>query len=186
MADIFLNYIRKNRNIFNRVSAQPEATEWSAWWDREIGAGQSWREAFDRSLATMRTIGTRWSKQAIDREEVKEEIEPGGSSRAIQAVRPLLIGAPTLARLADEKSVKITPTWSLNDTRNSAVETKPATTFDAIKFPPSPVLSNISIDYRRGEVLPARISENRCRVASGKRKERRIRHETQGLHFAPS
>ena len=100
MADIFLNYIRKNRNIFNRVSAQPEAAGWSAWWDREIGAGQSWREAFERSLAAMRTIGTRWSKQAIDREEVKEEIEPGGSSRDIQAVRPLLIGAPTLARFA--------------------------------------------------------------------------------------
>jgi hypothetical protein len=91
-------------------------------------------------------MGTRWSKQATDREEVKEEIERGDSSRAIQAVRPLLIGAPTLARFTDKKSEKITPTWSLNDTRNSAVETKPPTTFDAIKFPLSPVLSNISID----------------------------------------
>ena len=32
MADIFLNYIRENRNISNRVSAPPEATGWCREW----------------------------------------------------------------------------------------------------------------------------------------------------------
>jgi hypothetical protein len=77
MADIFLSYAKKDREFARRITDALEALGWSVWWDREIPAGQTWRDVLENALANMRCMVVLWSKNSIKSEWVKEEAEEG-------------------------------------------------------------------------------------------------------------
>jgi len=77
MADIFLSYAREDGEIAKRLSECLESLGWSVWWDREIPAGQTWREAIEQSLANMGCMVVLWSSHSIQSDWVKEEAEEG-------------------------------------------------------------------------------------------------------------
>ena len=83
MADIFLSYARENSEIAERLSERLENRGWSVWWDREIPAGQTWRDMIEQSLASMRCMVVLWSKESIDSDWVKEEAEEGKAQRKL-------------------------------------------------------------------------------------------------------
>ena len=88
MADIFLSYASGNSVIAKRLSERLESIGWSVWWDREIPAGQTWRDVIAQSRASMRCMVVLWSKESIDSDWVKEEAEAG---HALRKLVPVLI-----------------------------------------------------------------------------------------------
>jgi hypothetical protein len=93
MADIFLSYAKEDRAAARRVSDALEALGWSVWWDREIPAGQTWRDVLENALSSMRCMVVLWSRNSIKSEWVKEEAEEGHTQRKlvpvlIEDVRP--------------------------------------------------------------------------------------------------
>jgi len=83
MADIFLSYAREDSEIAKRLSERLESIGWSVWWDREIPAGQTWRDVIEQSLATMGCMVVLWSKESIHSDWVKEEAEEGQAQRKL-------------------------------------------------------------------------------------------------------
>jgi len=83
MADIFLSYAREDSELAKRLSERLESLGWSVWWDREIPAGQTWRDVIEQSLATMGCMVVLWSKQSIHSDWVKEEAEEGQAQRKL-------------------------------------------------------------------------------------------------------
>jgi hypothetical protein len=48
MSDIFLSYAAEDRDRARAVVQALELCGWSVWWDRDIGAGQSYDQAIER------------------------------------------------------------------------------------------------------------------------------------------
>src|SRR5512132_3043794 len=157
MAGIVLNYSSENSNISNGVSEQLECFGCSAWWDRDIGAGQSWRKAFEQSLATTRVMGVK----PIDGESIQvaegrstrkpmlvriEEVKPPIAFSVVPATEPLMICDPTFAPLPGANSLILATASALNDPWIFAPETSLAATGDASRFklPPKPLIGDIN------------------------------------------
>ena len=68
MADIFLSYTEKDRDIARRVAAMLGSAGWTVWWDRRIPAGESWRSVLEQALQNMRCMIVLWSAHSIESE----------------------------------------------------------------------------------------------------------------------
>lgn len=93
MADIFLSYTEKDRDIARRVAAMLGSAGWTVWWDRRIPAGESWRSVLEQALENMRCMIVLWSAHSIESEWVYEEASEGRRQGRlvpvmIEAVRP--------------------------------------------------------------------------------------------------
>jgi TIR domain len=93
MPDIFLSYSEKDRATAGRVADALQATGWSVWWDRQIPAGQTWRDVLTQALEQMRCMVVLWSADSVKSQWVCEEAEEGKTRHClvpvcIAAVRP--------------------------------------------------------------------------------------------------
>ena len=77
MADIFLSYAEEDRVVAGKIGRLLESTGWSVWWDRNIPAGQTWRNVLEEALQSMRCMIVLWSTNSIHSEWVKEEAAEG-------------------------------------------------------------------------------------------------------------
>ena len=77
MADIFLSYNEKDREVAHRVAAMLGAGGWTVWWDRRIPAGETWRSVLEDALENMRCMVVVWSKRSVESEWVYEEASEG-------------------------------------------------------------------------------------------------------------
>jgi len=88
MADIFLSYNEKDREVAHRVAAMLGAGGWTVWWDRRIPAGETWRSVLEDALENMRCMVVLWSQHSIESEWVYEEATEG---RRLGKLVPVLI-----------------------------------------------------------------------------------------------
>ena len=77
MADIFLSYTEKDRDVARRVAAMLGSVGWTVWWDRRIPAGGTWRSVLEHALENMRCMVVLWSVHSVESEWVYEEATEG-------------------------------------------------------------------------------------------------------------
>ena len=77
MADIFLSYTEKDRDMARRVAAMLGSVGWTVWWDRRIPAGGTWRSVLEHALENMRCMVVLWSAHSVESEWVCEEATEG-------------------------------------------------------------------------------------------------------------
>ena len=77
MADIFLSYTEKDRDVARRVAEMLGSVGWTVWWDRRIPAGGTWRSVLQHALEDMRCMVVLWSAHSVESEWVCEEATEG-------------------------------------------------------------------------------------------------------------
>lgn len=65
MSDVFVSYKAEDRRRVQPIVEALEADGLSVWWDRQIGGGDSWREAIEQHLDAARCVLVVWSKRSV-------------------------------------------------------------------------------------------------------------------------
>jgi len=86
MADVFLSYSRLDRPVAEAISRALESRGWSVWWDRKIGAGDSFDKTIERELDSAKCVVVVWSKTSIDSDWVKNEAAAAVERKALVPV----------------------------------------------------------------------------------------------------
>jgi hypothetical protein len=73
MADIFISYSKSDPELVINLSAFLESEGWSVWWDKSLGAGDTYRDQIMTQLAAARAVITIWSKKSIQSDWVRAE-----------------------------------------------------------------------------------------------------------------
>jgi len=73
MADVFISYVREDRDRAQKLAQALLDKQLSVWWDREIVAGKAFDEAIERELDSAKNVVVLWSRQSIASEWVKNE-----------------------------------------------------------------------------------------------------------------
>ena len=73
MADVFISYSRSDRPTAEVLAQAIQERGWSVWWDRKIGAGESFDRIIERELESARCVVVIWSKTSVESEWVKNE-----------------------------------------------------------------------------------------------------------------
>ncbi len=77
MADIFISYAREDLEKVRPIVRLIEAAGWSAFWDRTIPAGMTWRQHIGRALDDAKCVIVVWSKYSVESKFVQEEADDG-------------------------------------------------------------------------------------------------------------
>jgi hypothetical protein len=72
-AQIFISYSKPDRELALKLSAYLESEGWSVWWDKSLGAGDTFRDEIMKQLAAARAVITIWSKNSIHSDWVRAE-----------------------------------------------------------------------------------------------------------------
>jgi TIR domain-containing protein len=75
MSDIFISYASEDRHWAEMLAQTLEGRGWSAFWDRTIPIGKTWRETIGRELDGARCVIVLWSKTSIESGWVQEEAD---------------------------------------------------------------------------------------------------------------
>jgi TolB-like protein len=87
MADVFLSYCREDRQAAERVARRLEAEGISAWWDRELVAGEAWNETIRAELKAARAVVVLWSGASWASRWVQAEAHAGHERNVLAAAR---------------------------------------------------------------------------------------------------
>jgi hypothetical protein len=73
MADIFISYPKADQELALKLSAFLESEGWSVWWDKSLGAGDSYRDEIMKQLASARAVIVIWTENRIKSDWVRTE-----------------------------------------------------------------------------------------------------------------
>ncbi len=73
MADVFISYSKADRDIIVRLAAMLETEGWSVWWDKNLAAGDAYRDDIMRELAAARAVVSVWTANSIRSDWVRAE-----------------------------------------------------------------------------------------------------------------
>lgn len=90
MADVFISYAREDEARVGALVRLLEARGLSAFWDRQIPVGKTWREHISEALAQAPCVLVAWSTHSIASPFVAEEADVG---RQRGVLMPVLIDA---------------------------------------------------------------------------------------------
>jgi TolB-like protein/Tfp pilus assembly protein PilF len=68
MSDVFVSYKAEDRRRVQPLVEALQADGLSAWWDAQIGGGDSWRESIEQQLEAARCVMVIWSKRSVGHE----------------------------------------------------------------------------------------------------------------------
>jgi len=88
MADIFISYSRTDRNWIKLLAKTLESEGWDVWWDRDLVAGDSFRQTIERELNKASCVLVVWSRASIESRWVNDEADEGQSR---QVMLPIII-----------------------------------------------------------------------------------------------
>ena len=77
MADIFLSYVRQDRERAKLLVRVLEDKGWSIWWDRALKTGETWHDVIEKELANARCVVVLWSARAAKSGWVRDEADEG-------------------------------------------------------------------------------------------------------------
>ncbi len=75
MADVFINYVREDRDLATTIATSLASEGLSTWWDRKIPVGVDFLEAIEAAMQEAGCILTIWSPRSVDSNWVKAEAE---------------------------------------------------------------------------------------------------------------
>lgn len=87
MADIFISYARKDRDVARRFAALLTEHGWTVWWDRQIRIGYTFSTVIERELAVARCVVVIWSADSINSEWVNAEAAEGAERKVLVPIR---------------------------------------------------------------------------------------------------
>jgi adenylate cyclase len=73
MADIFISYSKADHALAFKLSAFLEAEGWSVWWDRDLSAGEAYRDEIMRELAAARAVIVIWTQTSVGSDWARAE-----------------------------------------------------------------------------------------------------------------
>ena len=73
MADVFISYSSKDREIARGIAAAVAARGHSVWWDRDIVAGESFDQVIEKELESARAVIVIWTPGSVASEWVRNE-----------------------------------------------------------------------------------------------------------------
>ncbi len=88
MADIFLSYVREDRDRAADLADALSGLGWTVWWDRRIVPGRSYEDVIAEQLATARCVIVLWSRLSVKSDWVRDE---AGDAKGRGTLVPTLI-----------------------------------------------------------------------------------------------
>jgi len=73
MTDIFISYSKADHTLALKLSAFLEAEGWSVWWDRNLSAGEVYRDEIMRELSAARAVIVIWTQTSIKSDWARAE-----------------------------------------------------------------------------------------------------------------
>jgi hypothetical protein len=73
VADIFISYSQADRDKVVMLSAYLESEGWTVWWDKNLSAGEPYRDEIVRELAAARAVIVLWTPTSIKSDFVRAE-----------------------------------------------------------------------------------------------------------------
>jgi TIR domain-containing protein len=73
MADIFISYSKADHTLALKLSAFLEAEGWSVWWDRNLSAGEAYRDEIMRELSVARAVIVIWTQASVKSDWARAE-----------------------------------------------------------------------------------------------------------------
>jgi TolB-like protein len=73
LADVFMSYVRPDRNLAEQVSLGLEASGFSVWWDREIRGGEDFSSKIEPEITAAKTVVVLWSAASQQSKWVRDE-----------------------------------------------------------------------------------------------------------------
>lgn len=73
VVDVFVSYSNKDRSNVARLVSQLRRAGLTVWWDRDIGAGASFREDIEKSLSAARIVLVCWTEASAASDFVRQE-----------------------------------------------------------------------------------------------------------------
>jgi hypothetical protein len=99
MADIFISYASKDRNIAEDLAGALSVRGWSVWWDRKIPLGKSYDEVIEKALGGSSCAIVLWSAVSAASEWVRNEASEAKRRGILVPVFLETIDAPLAFRL---------------------------------------------------------------------------------------
>lgn len=87
MADIFISYSQKDRDIAKKLAAVLEGNGFTVWWDYDLVGGVKFRQEINRELASAGAVIVLWSEYSVVSDWVLDEAEEAKASRKLVPVR---------------------------------------------------------------------------------------------------
>ena len=73
MTDIFISYSKADHALALKLSAFLEAEGWSVWWDRNLSAGEAYRDEIMRKLSAARAVIVIWTQTSVKSDWARAE-----------------------------------------------------------------------------------------------------------------
>lgn len=73
VADIFISYSKPDRDKVAMLAAYLESEGWTVWWDRNLTAGEPYRDEIMRELVAARAVIALWTPSSIKSDFVRAE-----------------------------------------------------------------------------------------------------------------
>jgi hypothetical protein len=73
VADVFISYSKADQDKVAMLSAYLESEGWTVWWDKNLNAGEPYRDEIMRELATARAVIVLWTPASIKSDFVRAE-----------------------------------------------------------------------------------------------------------------
>jgi hypothetical protein len=73
MTDIFISYSKADHTLALKLSAFLEAEGWSVWWDRNLSAGEVYRDEIMRELSAARAVVVIWTQTSVKSDWARAE-----------------------------------------------------------------------------------------------------------------
>src|SRR5258705_12009353 len=77
MTDIFISYSKADHTLALKLSAFLEAEGWSVWWDRNLSAGEVYRDEIMRELSAARAVIVIWTQTSVGSDWARAEAGRG-------------------------------------------------------------------------------------------------------------
>ena len=87
MADVFVSYVREDRDIAEKLASGLTAAGFSVWWDRHIRGGVEFAKEIERELDAARAVIVLWSGDSLGSRWVRDEAEQAREEDKLIPVR---------------------------------------------------------------------------------------------------
>ncbi len=87
MADVFVSYVREDRDIAEKLASGLIAAGFSVWWDRHIRGGVEFAKEIERELDAARAVIVLWSGDSLGSRWVRDEAEQAREEDKLIPVR---------------------------------------------------------------------------------------------------
>ncbi|HUL64632.1 MAG TPA: toll/interleukin-1 receptor domain-containing protein [Burkholderiaceae bacterium] len=87
MADVFVSYVREDRDIAEKLASGLNAAGFSVWWDRHIRGGAEFAKEIERELDAARAVIVLWSGDSLSSPWVRDEAEQAREEDKLIPVR---------------------------------------------------------------------------------------------------